>query len=128
MDLLLDTNVLLRALMEPAKLSPAARDTLETPANTVQFSAASIWEIAIKKALDRPSFQVSPEQILRGAREAGFIERPITSEVVARVAHFPPHHRDPFDRLLIAQALSGRSVLYTVDAQLTAHSELVVLV
>ncbi|HEX4741891.1 MAG TPA: type II toxin-antitoxin system VapC family toxin [Caulobacteraceae bacterium] len=128
MDLLLDTNVLLWALMEPDRLGPATRDALENPANTVQFSAASIWEIAIKKALYRPSFQASPEQILQGAREAGFVERPVTSEVAARVAYLPPHHRDPFDRLLIAQALSGPSALYTADAQLTAYSELVFLV
>jgi PIN domain nuclease of toxin-antitoxin system len=126
--LLLDTHVLLWALIEPAKLAPAIRVQLEDPENEVLFSAASVWEMAIKVALGRADFQVSPETIVVSARASGFIELPVRSAAALKVGLLPPHHRDPFDRLLVAQAMTEPAVLYTADARLLLYSELVVCV
>ena len=106
MRLLLDTHVLLWALVEPARLTAAIRALLENPANTVVFSAASIWEIAIKANLGRIDFGVRPERIARAARETGFTELAVDADTAARVVDLPPHHRDPFDRMLVTQCLS----------------------
>ena len=125
MRLLLDTHVLLWALGSPGQLSKAARTAIEAPGNVVLFSAASIWEIAIKASLKRPDFQVSPEEITSASLESGFTELPVHSLAAAYTARLPAHHRDPFDRILIAQALTEPAVLYTADAQLEVYSELV---
>ncbi len=90
----------------------------------VYFSAASIWEIAIKSALGKVSFNYLPNQIAEGARMTGFVEIPISSEHAAGVARLPLHHADPFDRLLIAQMLAMPARLVTADAALTVYSEL----
>jgi PIN domain nuclease of toxin-antitoxin system len=87
-----------------------------------------VWEMAIKAALGRADFQVSPATIVERALGSGFIELPVRSAAALRVASLPAHHRDPFDRLLVAQALTEPAALYTADAQLAAYSELVVLV
>ena len=125
MRLLLDTHVLLWALGAPERLDEAARSAIADPANEVLFSAASIWEIAIKSALNRADFQLSPAEIAAAALETGFVELPVRSAAAARVASLPAYHRDPFDRLLIAQAMSEPAMLYTADAQLEPYSELV---
>lgn len=125
MRLILDTHILLWALMEPGKLSGTARPAIEDPGNDVLFSAASIWEIAIKAALGRVSFQVDAAEIAEAAIESGFTELPVRSVAAAAVAGLPMHHRDPFDRLLIAQAISEPAQLFTVDPRLAAYSELV---
>ena len=126
MRLLLDTNILLWALIEPIRLSAEARSVLEDPEHDVLFSAASIWEIAIKAALERANFQVTPETIVGTAQTSGFVELPVRSAAALRVATLPLHHRDPFDRLLVAQAMTEPAMLYTADAQLELYSELVV--
>lgn len=90
MILILDTHILLWALDSPDRLPPEIRDHLEAPGNEVYFSAASIWEIAIKTALGKADFRYSPEEIARCARETGFAELPITSSHGARVASLPP--------------------------------------
>ncbi|MFZ4604132.1 MAG: type II toxin-antitoxin system VapC family toxin [Caulobacterales bacterium] len=128
MRALLDTNVLLRALIEPGLLSEKARALIEAPDNVVLFSAASIWEIAIKSALGKADFQVTPRDILEAALASGFEELPISSVAALGVADLPPIHRDPFDRLLIAQALQEPARLVTTDAALAAYSELVTCV
>lgn len=125
MRLLLDTNVLIWALAEPARLTISARALLEDEQNEVFFSAASTWEAAIKATLGRVDFRVDPANLLAFARAAGFVELPVTSEVAMTVFALPLHHRDPFDRLLVAQALAMPAVLLTADAQLCAYSELV---
>jgi PIN domain nuclease of toxin-antitoxin system len=94
----------------------------------VLFSAASLWEIAIKSALGRPDFICDPQQVLRAALDTGFVELPVQSAAAVLVAGLPPHHRDPFDRLLVAQAISEPVRLYTADAALPVYSELVTLV
>lgn len=128
MRLLLDTHVLLWALDAPARLDGMTRDLLEDAANDVLFSAASIWEIAIKARLGRADFTVRPEQVAREARLTGFIELRVSAEAAARVADLPLYHRDPFDRLLVAQAMAEPARLYTADPLLTPYSELVTLI
>ena len=125
MRILLDTHVLLWALASPRQLGKGGRAAIEDPANEVLFSAASIWEIAIKAALKKADFRVSPEEITVAAIESGFKELPVGSAAAARTATLPAHHRDPFDQLLIAQAITEPAVFYTADAQLEAYSELV---
>ena len=127
MRLLLDTHLLLWALGDPAKLPATARQGILDPANEVLFSAASIWEIAIKTELGRADFAVKPEDIARAAVESGFDELPVSAQHAALTARLPRHHRDPFDRLLVAQAMTEPARLLTVDAALRRYSELVVV-
>ena len=125
MRLLLDTNVLIWALAEPDRLTASARALLEDEQNEVFFSAASTWEAAIKATLGRIDFRIDPANLLAFARAAGFVELPVASEIAMTVMTLPLHHRDPFDRLLVAQALAMPAVLLTADARLCAYSELV---
>lgn len=128
MRLLLDTHILLWALDQPARLDSGTRVLLEDPANEVLFSAASIWEIAIKVRLGRADFPVRPDAIAQAARDTGFTELPVRAGAAARVADMPLHHRDPFDRLLVAQAMAEPMRLYTADPLLPPYSELVTLI
>lgn len=126
MRIILDTNVLIRALIEPNKLSPSARAILEDAEHEVFFSVASVWEIAIKSALGKADFQVSPDEIVESALASGFVELPVRTPAALKVATLPHLHRDPFDRLLVAQAMTEPAQLYTTDNDLIAYSELVV--
>ncbi len=128
MVLLLDTHVLLWALDAPGRLPRDVVTQIESSDTQVYFSAASIWEIAIKTALRKVDFRYSPEEIAQAARDTGFVELPVSAAHGAKVAHLPLHHRDPFDRLLIAQILLLPAQLLTVDAALVPYSELVRLV
>lgn len=128
MRILLDTHVLLWALVEPHRLDLATRATIEDSAHEVLFSAASLWEIAIKAALGRPDFACDPGEILAAATATGFVELPVRSEAAVRVASLPRRHRDPFDRLLVAQAIGEPARLYTADPLLPPYSALVTLV
>jgi PIN domain nuclease of toxin-antitoxin system len=123
---LLDTNVLLAALLAPERLPQDVVQGLSDSANTVYFSAASIWEIAIKRSLNRADFNFLPEDIHQLARDTGFTELMVKSEDCYSIANLPWHHRDPFDRLLIAQAQSLPAYLLTTDGVLNQYSELVV--
>ncbi|TPW20854.1 MAG: hypothetical protein FD126_1270 [Elusimicrobia bacterium] len=124
MRLLLDTHILLWALGEPKKLSRQTRARLEDPEVEVLFSAASIWEIAIKAQLNRASFAVRPAEVADAAVASGFTELPVRAEAAALVARLPMHHRDPFDRLLIAQAMAEPAKFCTVDGALAPYSNL----
>lgn len=128
MRLLLDTDILLWALIEPSKLSAEVRARLEDPENEVLFSAASVWEMVIKAGLGRADFKVPPAAIVAAARSTGFVELPVHATAALQVAQLPALHRDPFDRLLVAQAMTEPAVLYTADRQLGAYSELVVCI
>jgi len=128
MVLLLDTHVLLWGLDAPERLPREIVGQLESPETTVYFSAASIWEIAIKASLGKIDFPYSPEAIAQAARDTGFVELPVRAEQGAKVAQLPLHHRDPFDRLLIAQSLLLPAQLLTADAALVPYTELVRLV
>lgn len=127
MTLLLDTHVLLWAIYQPDRIPEKWIEKLVDRSNLVCFSAASIWEIAIKSTLDRPDFPFDPELTLKLAKQTGFTELPVSGEVALRVRSLPLHHRDPFDRLLIAQAQQMPARLLTADAQLPVYSELVEL-
>lgn len=120
MKLLLDTQLLLWAAGQPERLTAGARRQLNNPKNELIFSAASLWEITIKKSLGRDDFRVEPRVLRRGLLDNGYIELPVTSEHAVNVDSLPPLHKDPFDRLLVAQALVEGITLLTADAQL-AH-------
>ena len=119
MKLLLDTHLLLWAASAPERLSAAARALIDDPANTPIFSVASLWEIAIKRGLGRPDFEVDPRRLRRGLLDNGYEELPITSAHVVAVDGLPP--RDPFDRLLISQAITEGVLLLTADSRLAAY-------
>jgi PIN domain nuclease of toxin-antitoxin system len=125
MRFLLDTHILLWALAEPERLPRKARSLLEDDSNEIQFSAASIWEIAIKAQAGRIDFPVSPDEIAAAAKETGFVELCVSAKHGAAVRSLPLHHRDPFDRLLVAQAITEPARLLTVDSVLGLYSELV---
>ncbi len=128
MRILLDTHILIWALIEPERLAPVVRSELEDPSHDVIFSVASVWEIAIKAGLGKSDFRVAPLEIVEAARDSGFVELPIGVRAALRVQTLPHHHRDPFDRLLVAQAMCEPAVLYTADPQLAPYSELVELI
>ena len=121
MKLLLDTQLLLWAAGQPSRLSPKARKLLNDPAHELLFSAASLWEIAIKRTLGRDDFRVEPRLLRRGLVDNGYGELPITSQHAVGIDALPPLHTDPFDRLLLAQALAEGLTLVTSDAQLAAY-------
>ena len=121
MKLLLDTQLLLWAAGQPERLSVAARRLLNNPRNELLFSAASVWEITIKNTLGRDDFRVEPRVLRRGLLDNGYTELPVTSEHAVNVDTLPPLHKDPFDRLLVAQALTEGITLLTGDAQLARY-------
>jgi PIN domain nuclease of toxin-antitoxin system len=119
--LLLDTQILLWAAGEPEKLSASARQLLNDPQSELLFSAASLWEISIKRSLGREDFRVEPRLLRRGLLDNGYEELSVTSQHAVSVDGLPPLHKDPFDRLLMAQALSEGITLVTADATLAAY-------
>lgn len=128
MRFLLDTHVLIWALVDPARLPKVAGGLLADPRNGILFSPASILEIAIKVRLGRRNFNFEPDVILSAATATGFIELPVSAAATLHVRHMPNNHRDPFDHLLVAQAIDARVEFLTVDASLPAYSPLVRLV
>lgn len=121
MMLLLDTHLLLWAASQPDRLSAAAREKLLDEHNEPCFSAASLWEVTIKASLGRPDFRVDPYLLRRGLVDNGYTELAITSSHVLAIHHLPPIHRDPFDRLLVAQAESEGMLLLTTDATVARY-------
>ncbi len=121
MKLLLDTQLLLWAAGQPERLSKAAQKELTDPRNELVFSAASIWEVAIKNSLGRDDFRVEPRVLRRGLIDNGYIELAITSEHAVNVDSLPPVHKDPFDRMLLAQALVEGITLLTTDSQVSRY-------
>jgi PIN domain nuclease of toxin-antitoxin system len=122
--ILLDTHLLLWALGTPSKLPTRARSLVAK--SDVYVSAASIWEISIKSALGK--LTADPREVLAALGPAGLIELPINGEHAARVLDLPPIHRDPFDRLLVAQALTEPMRLVTNDAVLAGYGDIVTVV
>jgi len=116
--LLLDTHLLLWAANEPKRLPKTARTLIENLENEVLFSAASLWEIVIKSSLGRQDFRVDARLLRRGLLDNGYTELPITSEHAVNVDHLPPTHKDPFDRILVAQAMVEGVTLLTNDRKL----------
>lgn len=121
MRILLDTHLLLWALSSPSKLSPRGRKQIQVA--DVFISAASIWEISIKAGLGK--LRVDPEEVVAAVAPAGFSFLPVTAEHAARIARLPPLHKDPFDRMLVAQASTEPMILLTNDAALGAYGSFV---
>jgi PIN domain nuclease of toxin-antitoxin system len=120
--LLLDTHLLLWAAGQPEQLSTAARALIENPAHELVFSAASLWEVAIKRGLGRDDFRVDPRLLRRGLLDNAYVELPITSEHAVAVDGLPALHKDPFDRILIAQSLVEGMLLVTADPIVAQYS------
>jgi PIN domain nuclease of toxin-antitoxin system len=122
--ILLDTQLLLWSLADANRLPASARRIIEEA--EVYVSAASIWEIAIKASLGK--LTVDPRKALAALEPTGFLSLPISGQHCARIVDLPPVHRDPFDRLLIAQALTEPMRFVTADASLRAYGDIVMVV
>jgi PIN domain nuclease of toxin-antitoxin system len=123
MKLLLDTHILLWAAGEPEKLSESGRTLLMTSGNNLFFSAASIWEIVIKLGLGREDFKVDPYRLRKMLIAHGYAELVVTTEHALKVSSLPFLHKDPFDRLLIAQARTEGMLLLTGDDSVSQYQE-----
>jgi PIN domain nuclease of toxin-antitoxin system len=124
--ILLDTRILLWAAADelPAAAEPYIADT----SNTLLFSPASLWEIVVKNGLSRDDFNVAPALLCGGLIDAGYEELPITSRHTLFVAYLPAIHKNPFDRILLAQAASEGIPLLTADSALTRYPYSVIFV
>lgn len=125
MRLLLDTHLLLWAVATSKRLPPEARKILEDGTNEAYYSAASIWEIAIKSSIARKDFRVDLDALRSALPKMQLVELPITASHAAAVTRLPPIHQDPFDRLLVAQSLAEPLTLLTNDALLAEYGDTV---
>jgi PIN domain nuclease of toxin-antitoxin system len=128
LKLLLDTHIALWAIADDWRLNDLARSLIDDPENEVMVSAATVWEISIKHALARSNMPISGEEALRYFRSAEFMLLGITPVHAAAVETLPPLHADPFDRILIAQAMTEPARLLTRDAQVAAYGAMVLVV
>lgn len=122
MKWLLDTHLLLWAAGTPERLPVTARTLLEDPDSKLVFSAASLWEIAMKRGLDRPDFQVDARVLRRGLLDNGYQELHVSSAHAVFLGSLPPIHKDPFDRILVAQASVEGITLLTSDEFVARYS------
>lgn len=122
MKLLLDTCTFLWAIEGGAELSARAREALVDPDNDVFLSAASVWEIAVKHALGRLPLPEPPDRYVPEQRSArGIVALPIDEDAALQLVRLPPLHRDPFDRMLICQALAGALTVVTPDEEIARY-------
>ena len=121
MKVLLDTHVLLWAAGEQARLARDARELIEDRDTELVFSAVSIWEVAIKNGLGRDDFSVDPRLLRRGLLENGYTELAVTGSHAVAVDSLPPLHKDPFDRMLVAQAQVEGFLLLTADPAVASY-------
>ena len=128
MNLLLDTHVALWAITDHPNLSTTARELILSPRATIWISVASIWEISIKHSLGRGEMPVSGKDAIRYFRDAGYQFLAIEPEHAAAIETLPKHHHDPFDRLLVAQALIEPMRLLTHDSNVARYGDTMVLV
>ena len=126
MNLLLDTHVALWAITDSPQLPQRARDLIQAPKTTVWVSAASIWEIAIKCGMGRGDMPVSGQDALRYFQESGYRFLPIDVEHALAAESLPAHHQDPFDRILVAQALVEPMRLMTHDSLVARYSDTII--
>ena len=128
MNLLLDTHVALWAITDSPRLGPTPREWILSARSTVWISSATVWEIAIKHGLGRGDMPISGEEAVRYFRAAGYQFLPIEPEHAAVVETLPNHHQDPFDRILIAQAIVEPMRLLTHDDVMARYSDTIVRV
>ncbi len=121
MKLLLGTHLLLWVAGEPGRLSTEARNLIDDPKNELLFSAASLWEVVIKRGLGREDFKVDPRLLRRGLLDNGYSELPVVSDHVVAIDSMPRIHKDPFDRVLVAQAIVEGITLLTTDSLLAQY-------
>ena len=121
MRLLLDTHAFLWALLDEPRLGAQSRDLITTQASSVLISHVSIWEIAIKHALARSDMPLSAAQAIQWAQECGFELLPLHLPHLLTLEQLPMHHRDPFDRLLVAQSISESLLLLSADSAFRAY-------
>jgi len=121
MKFLLDTHLLLWAAGEPRRLSKQARTLIANPDNDLLFSAASLWEVVIKSGLDRDDFKVDARLLRRGLLDNGYSELPVISDHVVAIDSLPPLHKDPFGRILVAQATVEGVTLLTIDSLVSQY-------
>ena len=128
MNLLLDTHVALWAITDSPRLSAKARELIQAPRNTVWVSAASVWEISIKHSLGRGDMPISGQEALGFFYQAGYRILGIEAEHAVAVEGLPLYHTDPFDRLLVAQALIEPLRLLTHDERVARYNDTILLV
>jgi PIN domain nuclease of toxin-antitoxin system len=126
LNLLLDTHIALWAITDSPKLSPKARELIELPKTTIWISVASIWEIAIKYSLGRGDMPISSQQAMSYFRESGYRFLAVDAEHAIAVEELPTHHQDPFDRILVAQALVEPMRLMTHDSLVALYSDTII--
>lgn len=126
MSRLLDTHVALWAITDSPKLSKKARELIESLKSSVWISAATVWEIAIKHGLGRGDMPVSSQNALRYFQESGYRFLPVEPEHAAAVEDLPTHHGDPFDRILVAQAIVEPMRLITHDPVVARYSDAII--
>lgn len=122
MKLLLDTHILLWAGASPSDLPSEATALIEDRGNELYFSAASVWEVGIKKALGKANFQFDPAVFRRALLDVGYLELPMTGQHSIAAAALPMLHADPFDRMLIGQAITEGFVLVTSDSAIARYA------
>jgi PIN domain nuclease of toxin-antitoxin system len=120
--LLLDTHLLLWAAEEPTRLSDVARKLMINGGNDLMFSAASFWEIAIKRGLGRNDFRMDPRLLRRGLLDNDYTELQVGSDHAIAIESLPLLHKDPFDRILIAQAIVEGITLLTADPLIAQYA------
>jgi PIN domain nuclease of toxin-antitoxin system len=128
LNILLDTHVALWAITDSPKLPKKAREMIESPRSSIWISAATIWEISIKHTLGRGDMPVSGQDGLRYFRESGYRFLPVEPEHAAMVEDLSIHHNDPFDRILVAQAIVEPMRLLTHDEMVARYSDTIILV
>jgi PIN domain nuclease of toxin-antitoxin system len=126
LNILLDTHVALWAITDSPRLTARARELILAPSSVVWISAATIWEIAIKHSLGRGDMPVTAEAASGYFRASGYRFLSIEPEHASAVAELPAHHADPFDRMLVAQALLVPMRLLTADAMVARYSDTVI--
>jgi PIN domain nuclease of toxin-antitoxin system len=121
MRLLLDTHILLWGAVEPERLSRVASSLIDSPDNEIVFSALSLWEVAIKAGKGRDDFGIDVSSLRRSLFDNNYAELAVTGAHAAALAGLPPIHRDPFDRMLVAQAIVEGLTLLTSDPMVAKY-------
>lgn len=128
MSYLLDTHIVIWAMVGSGKLSKKACSILQNPDNTFYVSSASIWEVSIKHSVKPEELPITAEQMIRFCRNSGIAELPVRFGHAQKVSMLPSYHNDPFDRMLVAQASEENLFLISHDHRLPPYGDFVVIV